>query len=139
MKTNTNNSMLPTWLRRTAAVLAIVVGLHGLSPLSYGRPIMSTSISTEDARTADLATIQQMLEQKVVQHRLEELGFTKDEIQSRLALASNAELHQLASQSDQLMAGGSVLIAVLVIVLLVLLILRIVANESESDPDILIA
>jgi hypothetical protein len=116
------------------------MGLHSLAPLSYGSLIASTAISTEAARAADLATIQQMLEQKVVQHRLGELGFTTGEIQTRMELASNAELHQLAVQSDALTAGGDGgIIFILVIVLLVLLILRITSNEAGAESDMLVA
>jgi len=132
--------MLPAWLRRTAMSLVLVMGLHSFAPLSFGSPIASTTISTDAARAADLATIQQMLEQKVVQHRLGELGFTPGEIETRMDLASNAELHQLAMQSETLTAGGDVgVIAVLVIVVLVLLILRLTANDSGVDSDLLVA
>jgi len=132
--------MLPTWLRRTAMTLAIVMGLHGFAPLSFGGLIASQTISTEDLRAADMATVQKMLEQKVVQHRLGELGFTPGEIQTRMDLASNAELHQLAMQSDTLTAGGDAgVVTVLLIVLLVILILRYVSNDAGAESDILVA
>jgi hypothetical protein len=132
--------MLPAWLRRTAITMVAVMGLHSLAPLSYGSAIESAAISTETARAADLATIQKALEQKVVQHRLGELGFTTGEIQTRMELASNAELHQLAVQSDTLTAGGDGgIIAILLIVLLVLLILRITTNDTGLESDMLVA
>lgn len=142
MNTKHKTRMLPTWLRHTTTVLAIAVGLHGLAPMSFGSPIMSEPISIDDARATDMAVIQQMLEQKVVQHRLKELGFTHEEIQSRMELASNADLHQMAVQSEAMMAGGdggAGLVAVLVIVLLVLLILRIASNDTMEDADMLVA
>jgi len=136
----TNSRMLPTWLRHTAMALVFVMGLHSLAPLSFGSPIPSAPISMDEARAADLATIQLMLEQKVVQHRLSELGFTPGEIETRIELASNAELHQLAMQSDTLAAGGDVgVIAVLLIVLLVLLILRLTINDTGAESDLLVA
>ena len=136
----TNNRMLPAWLRRTAMLLVAIMGLHSLAPLSYGSAIVSAAISTEAARAADLATIQQLLEQKVVQHRLGELGFTTGEIQTRMELASNAELHQLAVQSDTLTAGGDGgVIFILVVVLLVLLILRLTVNDTGVESDMLVA
>lgn len=124
-----------------AIVLALVLGLHGLTPSSYGSLILSEPVSMEATRAADLATIQQMLELKVVQHRLEALGFTQDEIALRLALASDADLHQLATQSEDLLAGGAagLLVTVLVVILLVLLILRIASNDTGGNPDLMVA
>ncbi len=141
MCTNQRISRIPAGLRCITTVLALVIGMHGLVPSSYATPIASEPVSMEDARAADLATIQQMLELKVVQHRLVELGFTPDEIASRLAMASNADLHQLATQSEDVLAGGAagLVVTVLLVVLLVLLILRIASNETGATPDIMIA
>ncbi len=142
MRSGRKGRALPTGLRRTAIMLAVVMGLHGAAPSSFGRLIQSEPILAEAAREADLATIRQMLEQKVVQHRLAELGFTAEEIQLRLDLASDAEIHQLAVQSETLLAGGDglgLVITVLVIILLVMLILRIAAHDAPGDPDLLVA
>ncbi len=141
MRTRWNGRALPTWMRRTATVLAIVMGLHGMAPSSFARLIQSEPLATDAARAADLATIQQMLEMKVVQHRLAELGFTPGEIELRLELASDAELHQLAVESENLMAGGSVglVVTVLVVILLVLLILRITSTDTVQNPDLMVA
>jgi len=141
MSANRSIRRIPTGLRCITTVLALVIGMHGLVPSSYGGPIASEPVSLEDARAADLATIQQMLELKVVRHRLNELGFTPDEIASRLALASNADLHQLATQSEDVLAGGAagLVVTVLLVVLLVLLILRIASNETGEAPDMMVA
>ncbi len=141
MSSNRSIRRIPAGLRHIAIVLTVVVGMHGLVPSLYGYPIMSEPVSTEDARAADLATIQQVLETKVVQHRLEELGFTQDEIASRLATASNADLHRLATQSEDMLAGGStgLLVTVLLVVLLVIVIMRIVSNDTGGSPDMLVA
>jgi len=142
MSTGRNGRALPTWLRRTATVLAVVMGLHGMAPSSLGRMIQSEPVAAEAARAADLATVQQMLEMKVVQHRLAELGFTPGEIESRLALASDAELHQLAVESEYLAAGGDgvgLVVTVLVVILLVLLILRITSVTPVQDSNLLLA
>jgi hypothetical protein len=132
---------IPAGIRHIAIVLAVLFGIQSLVPSAYGYPILSEPVSMEDARAADLATIQQMLETKVVQHRLEELGFTQDEIALRLEMASNADLHRLATQSEDLMAGGAVglVVAVLVVILLVVVILRIVSNDTLNDSDMLLA
>lgn len=143
MRSKIQIGMIPAWLRFTATMLAMVVALHGLAPSSLGSPVMSEPVSTEEARLADLSSIQQMLEQKVVQHRLAELGFTPGEIQLRIEMASNAELHQLAAQSELMMAGGDaglgIVVTILVIILLVFLILRITSNEPTQEPDMYLA
>jgi hypothetical protein len=75
-------------------------------------------------RTADLQKIRTALETKVVSEKLTQLGFNKDEIQSRLDQLSDQQLHKIALKADQLKAGGDgggIIIAVLVIAILVLL------------------
>ena len=141
MSSNRNINRLPAGLRYITIVLALLIGMHGLTPALYGSQIMSEPVALEDVRAADLATIQQMLEMKVVQHRLEELGFTQDEIAARLAMASDADLHQLATQAEDVLAGGALglVVTILVIILLVMLVLRIAANDSGGNPDMLVA
>ena len=72
---------------------------------------------------------------------MEELGFTPAEIQQRLAQATDAELHQLATESEAMMAGGvaGLIISVLVIILLVVLIMRVSAIEPVLSPDVMAA
>lgn len=117
----------PTWIRALATTMALVIGLCSAAPLALAGPVSSVDIVSDSTRTADLASVQQALESKVVQQRLSELGFTQTEIESRLAQASDAELHQLAVQSETLMAGGDggIIITILVIVILVILIMRL--------------
>jgi len=134
--------VMPVSIRRLVVVLICVMGLHSLSPMSFGRPVPSMPIATDSVRAQDLTAIQQILEQKVVQHRLQEMGFTKEEVELRLARVSDAELHELAVQSEALMAGGDgggSVIFVLLVVLLVLLILRIADNSSRVESDLLAA
>ncbi len=90
-----------------------------------------TALSGID-RTKDLGKIQQIIETKIVQQRLEQLGFTKDEISSRLSQLSDQQIHQLALQLDQLKVGGdglSVVIALLVIAILVVLLLHLTGHR----------
>jgi hypothetical protein len=122
----------PSWIRSTALLLVAAIGLHALAPSALARPISSVEVLAGSTGAADLAKIQQALEHKVVNQRLIELGFTPAEIQLRLAQASDAELHQLATESEKLMAGGAagLLISLLVIILLVFLILRVSDNGT---------
>jgi predicted PurR-regulated permease PerM len=110
-----------------AMALALAAGLLAVAPVASASAIPSTAILSDTTRATDLATIQQALESKQVQQRLGELGFTDAEIQQRLANANDTELHQLATQSQAIMAGGDggIIITVLLIVLLVMVILRL--------------
>jgi len=141
MKSSLSYHRFPAWMRTVSSLLVIVIGMYGMSPPSIGSPIPSTVITSSDVRAADLATVQNMLEQKIVQHRLAELGFTPMEIEQRLEYATDEELHQLANQSDMIMAGAGagLIVTALVIVLLVLLILRITSTDSHVDQDSMVA
>ena len=72
-------------------------------------------------RTSDLQKVQKITEIKMVQERLNELGFTSDEIQKRLDQLSNDQLHQMASQLDELQVGGDGLGVVAVLLLIAIL------------------
>jgi hypothetical protein len=137
-----STSWIPTLSSRTrtlATTLVVALSLHAMVPSGLAGPISSTGIVAASGRTVDLATIQSALEHKVVQQRLQDLGFTPTEIQQRLKQASNSELHQLAVESEKVMAGGDggFIVTVLIIVLLVLLIMRIAAVESQPVTDVL--
>jgi len=84
------------------------------------------------SRGADLDKIQRVLESKMVSQRLQELGLSPDEINSKLAGLGDAEIHQFASRLDSLMPGGDMLIdimALLVIAILVLVILHLLGYK----------
>ena len=107
--------------------LLLLTGFLASAPFASAEPLSSAAVLSESTRASDLDTIQHALEHKQVQQRLGELGFTADEIHQRLANANDSELHQLATQSESIMAGGDggIIISVLLIVLLVMVILRI--------------
>ncbi|OGQ47151.1 MAG: hypothetical protein A2W63_03315 [Deltaproteobacteria bacterium RIFCSPLOWO2_02_44_9] len=84
------------------------------------------------SRVADMDKIQRVLESKMVSQRLQELGLSTDEINSKLAGLGDAEIHQFASRLDSLMPGGDMLIdimALLVIAILVLVILHLLGYK----------
>ena len=85
-------------------------------------------------RSADIASIQSALENKVVTQRLADYGLTPEEVDAKLGSLSDEQLHQLAGLSGDV--GGGILgavIAVLLVILLVVLILHI------SDKRIVIS
>ena len=106
-------------------ILMFVIGIvprvdAGLSPSEI------IFVSQSD-RASDLQKIQKFLEMKLVRERLKKLGFTQDEIQSKLNQFSDQQIHQFAQNLDDLKVGGNgaeALIIVLVIAILVFLVLH---------------
>lgn len=83
-------------------------------------------------RAADIEKIQRVIEDKMVSERLAKLGFTQEEIQSRLDNLSDHQIHSLASQLDDIKVGGDalgVIIALLVIAILVVLLLHLTGHR----------
>lgn len=75
-------------------------------------------------READLAALDAVLSQEEVAEALASHGFTREEVNERLAQLSPEELSALASQAEQLQAAGQptyvwVLIAILAVVAIV--------------------
>lgn len=88
----------------------------------------ATNPQTE-ARAADLAGIQTALESKIIQQKLTDYGLSPGETMARLNNLSDDQIHELASHTDAIEAGGdpvgslaSVVVLALLIVLLIFLV-----------------
>ena len=78
-------------------------------------------------RVSDLQKIQEILETKMIRTRLEQLGFSQNEIQARLTQLNDQQIHQLALNLDKIKVGGGgleILIVILLIGILVVLYLQ---------------
>ncbi|MHC4686959.1 MAG: PA2779 family protein [Planctomycetota bacterium] len=73
-------------------------------------------------RETNLQKIQKLLESKLVQHKLSQLGLTKEEIEARLHQLDDEQIHQVASQINALEAGGDDTAAVVIIILLLVFV-----------------
>lgn len=91
----------------------------------------------------DVDTIQQALENKLVQEKLKAYGLTSDEVASKISSMTPGQIHMLATASDDVLAGGDgfgALIAVLIIVILIIIILKLMNKQilikmsSLDDP-----
>lgn len=113
--------------KRTSVLLIFVLSLISLVPRVEAAFIPSSDSRNGLMRNQDIQTIQKALESKIVKQRLQDLGFSEEEIQERLNQLSDEEVHSLAMQIDSLSQGGllGVIIAVLVIVVLVLVIMKL--------------
>lgn len=113
--------------KRTSVLLIFVLSLISLVPRVEAAFIPSSDSRSGLMRNQDIQTIQKALENKIVKQRLQDLGFSEEEIQERLNQLSDEEIHSLAMQIDSLSQGGilGVVIAVLIIVVLVLVIMKL--------------
>lgn len=84
------------------------------------------------SRAEDVAKIQKVLEMKVITENLEKMGYSKAEVESRLAGMTDQQIHKMASQIDEVRSGGDglgVVIGILVIIILVLVILQLTGHK----------
>jgi hypothetical protein len=88
--------------------------------------LVSESVSSPN-RADDLRTVRSVIENKLVHQRLEDLGFTQEEINTRLNQLSDAQLHQVAMQINALLPGGQDVIWTIVGILLIVLLIILLA------------
>ncbi|HEU5393774.1 MAG TPA: PA2779 family protein, partial [Candidatus Methylomirabilis sp.] len=106
-----------------AGYLVAATTLLGAVPREAAAALVPTTLATAEqatGRTEDLARLQSLLERKVVQQRLADLGFSAEEIRARLEALDDARLHELAQRVDGLVPAGDgvgVVVALAVIVL----------------------
>lgn len=113
--------------------LVIAMFIIGIAPKVEAGFVPSDVIALSEVdRAADMDKIQNVLETKMVRERLEKLGFTLEEINSRLSHLSDQQMHQLALNLDELKVGSDglgVVIALLVIAILVVLLLQLTGHK----------
>ncbi len=83
-------------------------------------------------RNADLEKIQSVLENKIVKQRLQDMGFTDEEIKTRLSQLSDQQIHKLAMEIDNLKVGNDalgVIIALLIIAILIVVLLQLMGHK----------
>ena len=84
-------------------------------------------------RSTDVERIRTVLEEKLVRQRLQDLGFSADEISTRLSELTDGQIHYFATRLDDLKVGADgfgFVIAVLVIIALILLILQLTGHRA---------
>ncbi|MCK5512370.1 MAG: PA2779 family protein [Thermodesulfovibrionia bacterium] len=113
--------------------LVITMFLIGIAPrVDAGLSPSEVIAVSQTDRTSDLQKIQEFLEMKLVRERLEKLGFTPDEIQSKLNQLSDQQIHYFAQNLDDLQVGGDglgIIIALLVIAILVVLLFQLTGHK----------
>jgi len=104
-------------LRRTTAIFLSI--LLALTPLSS---VQAAMLGNDQVVNQGLANqtrdgLQQLLEQKGAQQQLQEWGVNPDQIKSRIARLTDAELVRINQQVNDLHAGGDVLGIILLLFL----------------------
>lgn len=115
-------------------LLAMLMFTAGISTRVHAGLIPTADSQVSAERSADMTTVRQALENKIVSERLEELGYSKAEINQRLAMLSDEELSKLAQDVQNLDTAGDgmgFIIGVLVIAILVLVILELTGTTDN--------
>jgi len=86
-------------------------------------------------REVDLQQIQKLLESKLIQEKLTQLGLGREEIELRLQKLDDGQIHQIAAQISALEAGGSTAEVIIIIVLVGLIVF--LALELTGVIDVL--
>jgi hypothetical protein len=125
-----------TVVKALCCYLAVALFVIGIAEKTYAglSPSEVMNLSPFE-RSVDLKKIQSALETKVVNEKLTQLGFNKEEIQARLDQLSDQQLHKVALKADELRVGGDsglgIVIALLVIGILVLIFIYLF---KKTDP-----
>ena len=117
------------WFFVLAVVMAGWMGVLGSFRGVAEAGVIASHGGAGDLRTAEIAKVQTVLEQKVVLQRLLDYGVSSEEAMAKIRSMSDSDLHRLATLADRVAAGadGGVefLIGLAVLVILVLVILML--------------
>ena len=118
------------YFKKIAVVLAFAIFAIGSIPRDSMAYIITSGTdiaASVQTRAADMASVQRVLEAKMIKERLVKMGFSGEEVKSRMDKLSDEELHQFAKKLDTLYPGGDlgIIVVLLVIVILVMVILKL--------------
>ncbi len=87
-------------------VLALVVVFSAIPAFAGPVPSKTAENQSIESRDADLSLVSDVAANEQIAKILAANGFTQEEVNQRLAQMSSQDLHQLASNLDQLQAAG---------------------------------
>ena len=87
-------------------ILSVVVLLTAVPAFAGPVPSKTAPDQSLEARQADLVTVRQVLEIDGVAKALEAQGFTRAEVDNRIAALSSEDLSSLANNIEQVQAAG---------------------------------
>src|ERR1051325_9824130 len=88
------------------AVIILLVALAAVPVFAGPVPSKTAANQSLDQRAADIAVVRDVLSHDEVAKALEARGFTRQQVDQKLAQLSPQDLHQLAQNLDQLQAAG---------------------------------
>lgn len=123
-------------MRNRVLVLSVTAYMIGflVSP-AWAAMIPSKGLSGNAGDTLiqqDVEKIRLALENKLVQEKLRAYGLSADEVRTKLAEMTPSQIHLLAQASDDVLAGGDGLgavIGVLIVVILVIVIFKLLGKD----------
>ncbi|MHC4230746.1 MAG: PA2779 family protein [Planctomycetota bacterium] len=123
------------FMKQVAVCLAVTVFMLGLAQGANAGLVTSAVTLAGTDREADLATVRQAVELKMVKTRLLDYGFTTEEITERLALLSDEELHQLALRADEVHVGGDGAVILILVIALAVVVWLLVSEKKVVVTD----
>jgi hypothetical protein len=122
---------------RTIAACLVVVLIVGVA--GRGQALAMLAPTGEGAaaynRASDQEKVQSLLERKVIQQRLKDLGYNAGDIERRMDRLSDAQVHQVAMRVDQQLPAGDGGASLWIIVGAVLLLILLIAAIDDDDDD----
>lgn len=130
-------------------ILATVVTFYmiGLTASPAWAAMVPSRGSSDTALAAqEIENIQLALENKLVREKLSAYGLSAEEVKAKLSSMTPAQIHMLSQASDDVLAGGDgvgAVIGVLIIIILVIIILKLLNHdiiikltlEDTDSPD----
>ena len=121
------------FFRQMVWCMVFTMFILGIVPRVEAGIAPSEVINSAINRAQDMDNVQRVIESKMVRERLEKLGFTADEVKSRLERLSDQQLHELAQDLDNIKVAGNdglgIVIALLVIAILIVLFLQLTGHK----------
>ncbi len=112
--------------------MVAVMIVIGFVPRVEAGLIASQASPGSQNRIEDLGSIQKALEMRMVSETMEKFGMTKAEVKSRLDGMTDAQIHQLATNLDEVRVGGDglgVIVLILVIAILVVVLIELTGHK----------
>ena len=115
---------LANWV---AWYMVTVMFLFGITPkVDAGFSPSEVIGQSQMDRSMDVEKIRKFLETKMIRERLHAFGFSQEEIQTRLNLLTDDQIHQVALKLDELKVAGNGAEAVIIVLLIAAIVLLII-------------
>ena len=115
---------LTNWV---AWYMVTVMFLFGITPkVEAGFSPSEVLGQSQMDRSMDVEKIRKFLETKMIRERLHAFGFSHEEIQTRLNLLTDDQIHQVALKLDELKVAGDGAEAVIIVLLIAAVVLLVI-------------